>query len=67
MSPGTMTARRIIKDHMLRNNLTPQSITIELHLSKYVKSAAQKYKMALDVKKKKQKTGGTSSGSSDGQ
>ena len=56
MSPGTMTARRIIKDHMLRNNLTPQSITIELHLSKYVKSAAQKYKMALEVKKKKQKT-----------
>ena len=60
-----MAARRIIKDHMLRRNLIQQSITIESILIKSVKSSAERYKLALEVSKKKQKTGGTSSGSSD--
>ena len=64
-SPNTMAARRIIKDHMLRRNLIQQSITLESILIKSVKSSAERYKLALEVSKKKQKTGGTSSGSSD--
>ena len=65
MSPETVTVRRVIKDHILRNNQTSQPITFDSTLIKYVQSAAQRYRLTSEEKKKKQKIAGRLSGSSD--
>ena len=52
MSPETITARRLIKDHMLANGLTPESIHLSQNLIRSVRGAAQKYKDFLEEKRK---------------
>ena len=48
MSPNTMICKRIIKNHVLANNLKPYTITIDSPIMKAFRSARVTYKEYLD-------------------
>ena len=52
MSPELTAAGRLIKDHVLGNGLTPESIYLSQNLIRLVREAAQKYKDFLEEKRK---------------
>ena len=52
MSPNTVTAKRIIKDHMLSNDLAPHTIIISPAMIKSFRSPRQKYYIHLEEEKK---------------
>ena len=52
MSPNTIIAKRIIKDHMLSNDLAPHTIIISAAMIKSFRSARQKYYIHLEEEKK---------------
>ena len=57
MSPESLTAKRIIKDHMLANKLKPHTIEITKPIVQAFRSGRQKYEVHLEEeKKKKQKS-----------
>ena len=53
MSPETVIAKRLIKDHMLSNDLKPHNINISKSMVKAFKSAHGKYKMHLEDQRQK--------------
>lgn len=55
MKPETIVARKTIQDHMISNKLKPESIELSKDLLKSAKSAAQKWKLALEEQKKLEK------------
>ena len=52
MTPNTIIAKHVIKDHMLSNGLTPHTITISHAIIKYFRLARQKYYIHLEEEKK---------------
>ena len=52
MSPNTIIAKRIIKDHMLSNDLAPHTIIISAAMIKSFRSARQKYYIEEEKKNK---------------
>ena len=57
MSPESLTAKRIIKGHMLANKLKPHTIEITKPIVQAFRSDRQKYEVHLEEeKKKKQKS-----------
>ena len=57
ISPESLTAKRIIKDHMLANKLKPHTIEITKPIFQAFRSGRQKYEVHLEEeKKKKQKS-----------
>ena len=57
MSPESLTAKRIIKGHMLANRLKPHIIEITKPIVQAFRSGRQKYEVHLEEeKKKKQKS-----------
>ena len=52
MTPNTIIAKHVIKDHMLFNDLTPHTITISHAIIKYFRLARQKYYIHLEEEKK---------------
>ena len=52
MSPHTVIAKRIIKDHMLSNDLAAHTIIISAAMIKSFRSARQKYYILLEEGKK---------------
>ena len=53
MSPETVIAKRLIKDHMLSNDLKPHNIDISKSMVKGFKSAHGKYQMHLEDQRQK--------------
>lgn len=53
MSPESLVAKRIIKDHMIANNLKPHTIEITKQIIRAFKSGRQKYSLHLEEEKKK--------------
>ena len=51
----SLIAKKIIIDHMQKNNLDPASITITKKLIMSVKAARQKYQGAIEEEKKNEK------------
>ena len=51
--PETVVSKRIIRDHMLSNKLTPHTIEIDRPILLALKSAHQKYVISLEEEKKK--------------
>ena len=57
MSPESLTAKRIIKGHILANKLKPHTIAITKPFVQAFRSGRQKYEVHLEEKKnKKQKS-----------
>ena len=53
MSPETVIAKRLIKDHMLSNDLKPHNIDISKSMVKAFRSAHGKYQMHLEDQRQK--------------
>ena len=53
MSRESLTAKRIIKDHMLANKLKPHTIEIIKSIVQAFRSDRQKYEVHLEEEKKK--------------
>ena len=53
ISPESLTAKRIIKDHMLANKLKPHTIEITKPIFQAFRSGRQKYEVHLEEEKKK--------------
>ena len=53
MSPKTVIAERLIKDHMLSNDLKPDNIGISKLMVKAFKSGHSKYQMHLEDQRQK--------------
>ena len=53
MSPESLTAKRIIKGHMLANKLKPHTIEITKPIVRAFRSDRQKYEVHLEEEKKK--------------
>ena len=53
MSPESLTAKRIIKGHMLANKLKPHTIEITKPIVQAFRSDRQKYEVHLEEEKKK--------------
>ena len=57
MTPVSIISRRIIKDHLIANQLKPHTVHITASLIKSFRSARQAYMVELDnAKKEKEKT-----------
>ena len=56
MSPESLTAKRIIKGHMLANKLKPHTIEITKPIVQAFRSDRQKYEVHLEEEKKKKQT-----------
>ena len=52
-SPETVIAKRLIKDHMLSNDLTPHNIDISKSMLKVSKSVHDKYQMHIEDQRQK--------------
>ena len=52
MKSETIIARKTIKDHMLFNNLKPETIEISVEFLQAARGAAQKWKLALEEQHK---------------
>ena len=55
ISSNAIIARRLVKDHLLSNNLSPHSVEITPAMRLALKSAHQKYVLRLEEEKKKQR------------
>jgi len=53
MSPETVIAKRLIKDHMLAHELKPHTIEVTKAMVKAYRNAHAKYKLSLEEEKKK--------------
>ena len=53
MSPESLTAKRIIKDHMIANKVKPHTIEITKPIVQAFRSGRQKYEVYLQEEKKK--------------
>ena len=53
MSPESLTAKRIIKDHILANKLNPHTIEITKSIVQADRSGRQKFEVHLEEEKKK--------------
>ena len=53
ISPNTIISKRIIKNHMLANNLKPYTITIDSSIMKAFRSARMKYQDNFKSEKEK--------------
>ena len=56
MSPESLTAKRILQDHMLANMLKPYTIEITRPVVQAFRSHRQKYEVHLEEEKKKKQT-----------
>ena len=52
-SPETVIAKRLIKDHMLSNDLTPHNLDISKSMLKVSKSVHDKYQMHIEDQRQK--------------